>query len=120
MKRVSVAVLVDGSYAKSDKGDMTYQPRSKEELDRITALVKSAIGFEQKRGDLVEVVNLRFADSPVVQVAEEEKPVVDIMSALKQSIEQAKAKKKPMEKAKGKKQPAVEAKPAKEKKQKAG
>jgi flagellar M-ring protein FliF len=34
-------------------------------------LVKSAIGFEQKRGDQVEVVNLRFADSPVVQVAEQ-------------------------------------------------
>jgi flagellar M-ring protein FliF len=72
VKRISVAVLVDGSYAKSDKGDMTYQPRSKEELDRITALVKSAIGFEQKRGDQVEVVNLRFADSPVVQIAEEQ------------------------------------------------
>jgi flagellar M-ring protein FliF len=72
VKRISVAVLVDGSYVKSDKGDMTYQPRSKEELDRIAALVKSAIGFEQKRGDQVEVVNLRFADSPVVQVAEEQ------------------------------------------------
>lgn len=71
IKRISVAVLVDGSYAKSDKGEMTYQPRSKEEIDRITALVKSAIGFEQKRGDQVEVVNLRFADSPVVQVAEQ-------------------------------------------------
>ena len=71
VKRVSVAVLVDGSYAKSDKGDMTYQPRSQEEMDRISALVKSAIGFEQKRGDQVEVVNLRFADSPIVQVAEQ-------------------------------------------------
>jgi flagellar M-ring protein FliF len=51
---------------------MTYQPRSKEEIEQITALVKSAIGFEQKRGDQVEVVNLRFADSPVVPVAAEE------------------------------------------------
>jgi flagellar M-ring protein FliF len=72
VKRISVAVLVDGSYAKSDKGEMTYQPRSKEEIEQITALVKSAIGFEQKRGDQVEVVNLRFADSPVVPVAAEE------------------------------------------------
>ncbi len=72
IKRISVAVLVDGSYAKSDKGDMTYQPRSQEEIERITALVKSAIGFEQKRGDQVEVVNLRFADSPVVPVAAEQ------------------------------------------------
>jgi flagellar M-ring protein FliF len=72
VKRISVAVLVDGSYAKAEKGEMTYQPRSKEEIEQITALVKSAIGFEQKRGDQVEVVNLRFADSPVVPVAAEE------------------------------------------------
>jgi flagellar M-ring protein FliF len=64
VKRISVAVLVDGSYAKNDKGDVTYQPRSKEELDQIAALVRSAIGYDQKRGDLIEVVNLRFAETP--------------------------------------------------------
>ena len=64
IKRVSAAVLVDGSYARNDKGDVVYQPRSKEELDRIAALVRSAIGFDQKRGDQVEVVNLRFAEAP--------------------------------------------------------
>ncbi len=36
----------------------------KEQLDRIAALVRSAIGFDQKRGDQVEVVNLRFAEPP--------------------------------------------------------
>ena len=66
VKRISVAVLVDGSYAKNDKGEMVYQERSKEQLDRIAALVRSAIGFDQKRGDQVEVVNLKFADAPVV------------------------------------------------------
>ena len=64
IKRVSVAVLVDGSYAKNAKGDLVYQPRSKQELDRIAALVRTAIGFDQKRGDQVEVVNLRFAAPP--------------------------------------------------------
>jgi flagellar M-ring protein FliF len=64
VKRVSVAVLVDGNYAKNDKGDVTYQPRSKEEMERIAALVRSAIGFDEKRGDQVEVVNLRFAEPP--------------------------------------------------------
>src|SRR5207248_3292421 len=54
IKRVSTAVLVDGSYAKNDKGDVVYQPRSKEELDRIAALVRSAIGYDQKRGDQIE------------------------------------------------------------------
>ena len=43
---------------------MVYQDRSKEQLDRIAALVRSAIGFDQKRGDQVEVVNLRFAEAP--------------------------------------------------------
>ncbi len=66
VNRISVAVLVDGSYSKNDKGEMVYQERSKEQLDRIAALVRSAIGFEQKRGDQVEVVNLKFAEAPIV------------------------------------------------------
>ncbi|NJL08286.1 MAG: flagellar M-ring protein FliF [Methylacidiphilales bacterium] len=64
IKRVSVAVVVDGAYSRDGAGNISYTPRSKEELDRITALVRSAIGFDQKRGDQVEVVNLRFADGP--------------------------------------------------------
>jgi flagellar M-ring protein FliF len=64
VNRISVAVLVDGSYVKSEKGEMVYQERSKEQLDRIATLVRSAIGFDQKRGDQVEVVNLKFAEAP--------------------------------------------------------
>lgn len=70
VKRVSAAVLVDGSYVKNDKGESVYQPRSKEELDRIATLVRSAIGFDQKRGDQVEIVNLRFAETPANIVSE--------------------------------------------------
>jgi flagellar M-ring protein FliF len=70
VNRVSVAVLVDGSYAKNDKGEQVYQPREKEEIDRIAALVRTAIGFDQKRGDQVEIVNLRFADVPSTTIAE--------------------------------------------------
>ena len=66
VNRISVAVLIDGSYSRNDKGEMVYAERSKEQLDRIAALVRSAIGFDQKRGDQVEVVNLRFADPPSV------------------------------------------------------
>jgi flagellar M-ring protein FliF len=66
VNRISVAVLVDGSYARNDKGETVYQERSKEQLDRIAALVRSAIGFDQKRGDQVEVVNLKFAEAPLV------------------------------------------------------
>jgi len=63
VNRISAAVLVDGIYAKNDKGELDYQPRPKEEIDRIAALVRSAIGFDAKRGDQVEVVNLRFAEA---------------------------------------------------------
>ena len=66
VNRISVAVLVDGNYVKNEKGEMVYQDRGKEQLDRIAALVRSAIGFDQKRGDQVEVVNLRFAEAPII------------------------------------------------------
>ena len=46
------------------EGRARLKERSKEELDRIATLVRSAIGFDQKRGDQVEVVNLRFAEAP--------------------------------------------------------
>jgi flagellar M-ring protein FliF len=69
VKRISAAVLVDGTYIQGQDGKETYQPRSKEELDQISNLVKSAIGYDEKRGDVVEVVNLPFA--------QEEGPVGD-------------------------------------------
>jgi flagellar M-ring protein FliF len=70
INRVSAAVLVDGNYSKNDKGEIVYQPRAKEEIDRIAALVRTAIGFNAKRGDQVEVVNLRFAESSAVPINE--------------------------------------------------
>ena len=70
VNRISAAVLVDGIYTKSDKGEVAYQPRPKEELDRIAALVRSAIGFDAKRGDQVEVVNLRFAETTPAPINE--------------------------------------------------
>jgi len=70
VNRISVAVLVDGAYSKNAAGETTYQPREKEEIDRIAALVRTAIGFDQKRGDQVEVVNLRFAEVAANVIAE--------------------------------------------------
>ncbi len=60
VKRISVAVLVDGSYVTAPTGEKTYAARTPEELDSLKKLVESAIGFDQKRGDKVEVVNMRF------------------------------------------------------------
>jgi flagellar M-ring protein FliF len=63
--RISLAVMVDGSETVGADGKRSWQPRSAEELNRITTLVKGAIGFDDKRGDHVEVVSMRFVAEPV-------------------------------------------------------
>lgn len=65
VRRLSVAVLVDGTYTTAEDGTRTYQPRSEAELDKIESLVRSAIGFNEDRGDTLEVVNMQFADIDV-------------------------------------------------------
>ncbi len=64
IKRISVAVLVDGIHTKAGDGSIVYQPRPQEQLDQLAALVRSAIGFDRARGDQVEVVNLQFTAGP--------------------------------------------------------
>jgi len=60
VRRLSVAVLVDGTYAAGTDGADSYTPRTAEELDQLATLVRSAIGYNEERGDKVDVVNLRF------------------------------------------------------------
>jgi flagellar M-ring protein FliF len=86
VNRISVAVLVDGSYTKNEKGEMVYQERSKEQLDRIAALVRSAIGFDQKRGDQVEVVNLKFAEAPIVPAVAEPTGLLGMLQFTKDDV----------------------------------
>jgi flagellar M-ring protein FliF len=64
VKRLSVAVLVDGIYTKNEQGELVYAPRPVAELEKLEQLVKSAIGFDLKRGDDVQVINLQFAEIP--------------------------------------------------------
>ncbi len=70
IKRLSIAVLVDGIYQKDANGTVTYAPRPAEQIEQISALVRSAIGFDQDRGDQVQVVNLRFAEVQPAAVAD--------------------------------------------------
>ncbi len=86
VNRVSVAVLVDGNYAKNEKGEIVYKERSKEELDRIATLVRSAIGFDQKRGDQVEVVNLKFAEAPAVAPLNEPTGLLGMLQFTKDDV----------------------------------
>jgi flagellar M-ring protein FliF len=62
IRRVSMAVLVDGTTVRSPEGAPAWRELSQPDLDRIAALVRSAIGFDAKRGDKVEVVNMRFSE----------------------------------------------------------
>jgi len=63
VQRMSVSVLVDGRYSTNpETGEQIYEPRSQEELDQIALMVRSAIGYDADRGDVIEVVNLRFAE----------------------------------------------------------
>lgn len=65
VRRQSVAVLVDGVWeAPAGSGAATFRERTPEEMQRIAALVRGAIGFDERRGDTVEVVSLRFAEPP--------------------------------------------------------
>ncbi len=61
IKKLSVAVLVDGLYTKGADGAAVYAPRAQNQLEQIATLVRSAVGFDRARGDVVEVINLQFA-----------------------------------------------------------
>jgi len=60
LKRLSVAVLVDGTYTTDEAGKKTYAPLPQETVDKIESLVRSSIGFDANRGDQVEVINMPF------------------------------------------------------------
>jgi flagellar M-ring protein FliF len=64
-KKLSIAVLVDGTYKKNDKGEETYQPRTKNEIDSLEDLVRKSAGFNAQRGDQVVVTNMPFRKADV-------------------------------------------------------
>jgi flagellar M-ring protein FliF len=70
VRRLSVAVAVDGVTAAAAGGKPgAYSPRSAEEMQRIEQLVRSAVGFDQERGDQITVVNVRFDRPPAAEAA---------------------------------------------------
>ena len=74
VKRLSVAVLVDGTYegvggqdsaTEAKESTPTYVPRSEEEMQKLIDIVKKAVGFSEERGDQIEVVNTPFESTPL-------------------------------------------------------
>jgi flagellar M-ring protein FliF len=62
IKRITAAVVVDGKYTADEQkgGELKYTPLDNAELDKINALVKQTVGYDQKRGDEISVSNFRF------------------------------------------------------------
>jgi flagellar M-ring protein FliF len=92
MKRLSVAVAVDGVTAAGKDGKPgAYTPRSAEEMQRIEQLVRTAVGFNADRGDQVTVVNVRFPQAEAEGGVETANPLMgfdknDIMRAVELGI----------------------------------
>ncbi len=62
LRRLTVAVLIDGTYVKAD-GAWTFMPRKSEELEQVRQLVHNAVGLDAGRGDALEVSSAPFTDS---------------------------------------------------------
>lgn len=77
VKRLSVGVLVNGFYetipvdgGEEGETEQVYNPRSAEQIEQIETLVRSAIGFDDNRGDTIEVINSKFAPREVETFAD--------------------------------------------------
>ncbi|WP_313389757.1 flagellar M-ring protein FliF C-terminal domain-containing protein, partial [Achromobacter aegrifaciens] len=60
LKRLSVAVVVN--YMRDKDGEL--QPLPAEELNKLTNLVREAMGYSETRGDSLNLVNSQFNDGP--------------------------------------------------------
>ncbi|MCC7202995.1 MAG: flagellar M-ring protein FliF [Nitrospirae bacterium] len=76
IRRLSAAILIDGNYeiVKGSDGKDTrkYIPRTVEELGKYTEIVKKAIGYNEERGDQVEVLSIPFESSLISADSEAE------------------------------------------------
>ena len=60
IRRISVAVLVDGIVTRDDAGEIAWTARTPEELEALRQLVIAAIGYDETRGDIVTVDSMAF------------------------------------------------------------
>lgn len=71
LRRISLAVLVDGVREAQAGAAPAFRERTPDEIARIAALVRSAVGFDERRGDRVEIVSMRFADPEAGEAQEQ-------------------------------------------------
>jgi flagellar M-ring protein FliF len=63
VERVTLAVMVDGMDEVGADGKHTWKAREQADLDQIAKLVKSAVGFDEKRGDRLDIVSMPFVSA---------------------------------------------------------
>jgi flagellar M-ring protein FliF len=74
IKRLTVAVTVDGRYEPGAKGtEPRFVPRPSAELDKLAALVKNAVGIDDARGDQFHIACVQFDRSAAQETLTEEK-----------------------------------------------
>ena len=68
VKRINAAVVVNNQVVTSDKGKVSSTPLSEAQLEKMTGLVREAVGFSKDRGDSVNLMNAAFANESVPMV----------------------------------------------------
>jgi flagellar M-ring protein FliF len=74
LKRLTVAVLIDDAHTVDKDGKPRTVALTQEQLDHVTQLVKDAVGFDEARGDVVNVVNSSFTEEPPAPAGDLETP----------------------------------------------
>lgn len=82
VKKMSIAVLIDGRYSKDSSGVIKYTPRNNDEVEQIKKLVKSAVGFNESRKDSLEVVNMQFKN-----ISEDLPPEPTVIDTIKTQLQ---------------------------------
>jgi flagellar M-ring protein FliF len=90
VKRVSVAVLVDGIRVPGADGQLTWQPRSEDEIEALRELVSSAVGYDTERGDTITIKSMEFqaqaTDGTLVTSSLGERMSLDVMSLIQLAV----------------------------------
>ena len=61
VERLSVAVLIDEVQRIDENGDRVSEQRPAEQMELLSTLVRGAIGFDEDRGDQLEIIQMQFA-----------------------------------------------------------
>ncbi|MCK5639423.1 MAG: flagellar M-ring protein FliF, partial [Gammaproteobacteria bacterium] len=67
VKRLSVAVVVDDRMTVNEEGETVSEARTAEDIERITSLVKDAVGYNAQRGDTINIINASFSAPEAIE-----------------------------------------------------